>query len=187
MAPLSSDLHPTQLASPPSTGSSRLEIDKNVPAQPVEQSASAPPTSMFFVDLMYSTVFFGFVASGLTIMATDSCVLLATNQSEFTVDALPTRRGRPRRTRDMAEMYACICGEAVESDARTKDSVTAMQCGYNGCETSWVCQQHCPSVQYFGYYCRCVQFHLACFNYSCPPKRWRCENHERSSKRVRTG
>ena len=57
VAPLSSDLHPTQLASPPSTGSSRLEIDKNVPAQPVEQSASAPPTSMFFVDFSIFNVF----------------------------------------------------------------------------------------------------------------------------------
>ena len=60
------------------------------------------------------------------------------NQTEFTLDALLTRLGWARRTCDMAEMYACICGEVVEDDMRTKDSETAMWCGYDGCKTSWV-------------------------------------------------
>jgi len=30
--------------------------------------------------------------------------LLATNQTEFNRDALPTRRGRPQRTRDMSDL-----------------------------------------------------------------------------------
>ena len=43
-------------------------------------------------------------------------------------------------------LYACICGEVVEADARIKDSDTAMQCGYDRCETSWVCYRHFSSV-----------------------------------------
>ena len=65
-------------------------------------------------------------------------VLVATNQTEFTLKALPTRRGRTRRTRDMAEMYACIFGDIVESQARVEGSNTAMRCGFKGCGTSWV-------------------------------------------------
>ena len=43
-----------------------------------------------------------------------------------------------RRTRDMAEMYACICGDIVESEAKVQGSNTAMRRGFNECETSWV-------------------------------------------------
>ena len=65
-------------------------------------------------------------------------ILVATHQTEFNMDALPTRRGRPRRTRDMAEIYACICGRAVDIGERVMGSDTAIRCAYEGCETSWV-------------------------------------------------
>ena len=65
-------------------------------------------------------------------------ILLATHQTEFNMDALPTRRGRPRRTRDMAEIYVCICGRAVDSEERVMGSDTAVRCAFEGCETSWV-------------------------------------------------
>jgi hypothetical protein len=53
------------------------------------------------------------------------------------MDALPTRRGRPRRTRDMAEIYAYICGRAVDKEARVLDSDSAIRCVFEGCKTSW--------------------------------------------------
>ena len=59
------------------------------------------------------------------------------NQTEFTIKAQPTRRGRARRTRDMMEVTACICGLPVENESRNNN--LAIQCGYSGCETSWVC------------------------------------------------
>ena len=126
-----------------SAHTSGLEINIDTPVQVDEQleSASNPPIGMSFVDFLavifdqgYLPVAFGSESTS----ATDTYTLVATNQTEFTLDALPTRRGRTRRTRDMAEMYACICGEIVENDARIRDSETAMQCGYDGCETSWV-------------------------------------------------
>jgi hypothetical protein len=55
------------------------------------------------------------------------------------MDAIPTRRGQPRRTRDMADIYACICGSVVADDQRVMGSNTALRCGFDGCETSWVC------------------------------------------------
>jgi len=61
--------------------------------------------------------------------------LVATNQSEFQFDAQPTRAGRVRKTRDMAEITACICGDVVSPAER--NTKTAVQCGYRGCETSW--------------------------------------------------
>jgi len=93
-------------------------------------------------------------------------ILLATHQTEFNMDALPTRHGRPRRTRDMAEIYACICGNAVDLAERVMGSETAVCCGFEGCETSW--------------------FHLECLNFECAPRGWRCENHAtRPRKRAR--
>ena len=50
----------------------------------------------------------------------------ATNQTEFNMDTLPTRHGRPQRTRDMAEIYVCICGNAVEVEARVMGSNIAV-------------------------------------------------------------
>lgn len=51
-------------------------------------------------------------------------ILIATHQTEFNMDALPTRRGRPCRTQDMADIYACICGpgRAVDKEARVLGS-----------------------------------------------------------------
>ena len=46
--------------------------------------------------------------------------------------ALPTH-GRPRRTHDMAEIYACICGNAVDVEERVIGSETAVCCGFEGC------------------------------------------------------
>lgn len=40
---------------------------------------------------------------------------------------------------DMAETYACICGNAVDLDERLMGLETAIYCGFEGCKTSWVC------------------------------------------------
>ena len=64
--------------------------------------------------------------------------LVTINETHFTVDAIPSRRGRVRRTRDMAELFVCICGSRVEDQERVIGSNTALRCGYEGCETSWV-------------------------------------------------
>ncbi len=64
--------------------------------------------------------------------------LVSTGQDQF-MDAIPTRRGRARRTRDMTEMFVCICGLRVEDQEQVVGSKTALRCGYEGCETSWVC------------------------------------------------
>ncbi|KAF8162673.1 hypothetical protein B0H34DRAFT_692514 [Crassisporium funariophilum] len=90
--------------------------------------------------------------------------LILTHQTEFNLEALPTRCGRPRRTRDMAEMYACMCGRVVEEEARVMGSKTAVRCAFEGCETSW--------------------FHLECLRLNCAPKGWRCEIHA-TRKRAR--
>ena len=66
-------------------------------------------------------------------------VVRATNQTEFNMDALPTRHGRPQRTHDMAEIYVCICENAVEVEARVMGSNIASRCAFNGYETSWMC------------------------------------------------
>jgi len=105
-------------------------------------------------------------------------ILLGTHQTEFNMDALPTRLGRPRRTRDMAEIYACICGKAVDMEARVLGSDTALRCAFEGCETSWV---RCRSVLIF------VLSKLTCSRppnpsftwnaFDCAPRGWRCENH----------
>jgi hypothetical protein len=75
--------------------------------------------------------------------------LVSVNQTEFTIEGQPTRRGRIHRTRDMVEVTACICGQPVESGSR--NSNTAVQCGYRGCETLWVslCPATAPTSQFF--------------------------------------
>ena len=67
----------------------------------------------------------------------DAPQLLSVNQTEFTIEAQPTSHGRTHRTRDMLEVVVCICGVPVETADKT--STTTVQCGYKGCETSWVC------------------------------------------------
>ena len=64
--------------------------------------------------------------------------LVATNQSEFQFDAQTTCAGCVRKTWDMAEITACICGDVVSPAER--NTKTAVQCGYHGCETSWASQ-----------------------------------------------
>src|ERR1700677_2806746 len=100
------------------------------------------------------------------------------------MDAIPTRCGQPRRTRDMADIYACICGSVVADDQRVMGSNTALRCGFDGCETSWVCL---PTF-YFGSFLILAatdKFHLECLNFEVAPKGWRCENHARTRKRAR--
>jgi len=66
--------------------------------------------------------------------------LLATNQTEFTMEAVLTCcSGWPGRTRDMVNIYACICGSVVANDARVTGLNTALCCGFNSCKTLWVC------------------------------------------------
>ncbi|KAH9019948.1 hypothetical protein EDB84DRAFT_1275578 [Lactarius hengduanensis] len=86
--------------------------------------------------------------------------LVSINQTEFTLEGLPTRHGRIRRTRDMMEVTACICSKPVEDELKNAD--TAVQCGYRGCETLW--------------------FHLECLNFEVAPRNWRCPNHIRPTK-----
>ena len=62
--------------------------------------------------------------------------LVLAAQTEFTIAAQPTRCGRTRRTRDMVEVTACICGITVERESRNSNA--AVKCGYKGCETLWV-------------------------------------------------
>ena len=72
------------------------------------------------------------------ILPSEANELVAVNQTHFTMEAIPSRRGRIRRTRNMAEMFVCICGSQVEEQERVLGSKTALRCGYDGCETSWV-------------------------------------------------
>lgn len=62
--------------------------------------------------------------------------LVSVNQMEFTIEAQPTRCGHLCQTRDMMEVMACLCSNSVDSEVR--NSNTAIQCGYRGCETLWV-------------------------------------------------
>ncbi|KAH7931135.1 hypothetical protein BV22DRAFT_1027895 [Leucogyrophana mollusca] len=96
------------------------------------------------------------------VQAPPPAVLIASNQTDFNLEARPTRIGRVRKTRDMAEVSACLCGAIVAEDERTSDQ--AVQCAERGCETQW--------------------FHLDCLNFTFAPKNWRCDVH-RPSKRPR--
>jgi len=86
------------------------------------------------------------------------------NQDGFLFnDAAPTRSGRLRRMRDMADVHACICGTVVtEEEIQERSSV--VECAHRGCETRW--------------------FHLHCIDLEYAPKNWRCDNHK-PSKRAR--
>jgi len=64
--------------------------------------------------------------------------LIATNQSEFLIEARPTRIGRVRKTRDMGEVMACYCGQEVAEAERVRHSTMAVECTYRGCEPGWV-------------------------------------------------
>jgi hypothetical protein len=62
--------------------------------------------------------------------------LVATNQTDFTVAARPTRIGRLRQTRDMEEIRACVCGTVVSPEEIERGRVA--MCTERGCETQWV-------------------------------------------------
>jgi hypothetical protein len=62
--------------------------------------------------------------------------LIATAPSEFQLDAQPTQAGRIRRTRDMTEITACLCGSSVLPSQQ--NAQTTVQCTYRSCETSWM-------------------------------------------------
>ena len=70
---------------------------------------------------------------------------VSASHTEFNITAQQTRHGR--RTRDMTELTACICGHTVAQEERTTNSTTAMQCAYRGCETSWV-RMFCLNFQH---------------------------------------
>lgn len=108
--------------------------------------------------------------------------LVSINQTEFTIEGQPTRHGRIRQTRDMMEVTACICGTPVESELR--NSNTAVQCGYRGCETLWV-SVFSPSAPTPQFLLNGPQFHLGCLNFEVPPRNWRCPNHIQPTKRQR--
>jgi len=55
--------------------------------------------------------------------------LLSANQTEFTIEAELTRRGRTCRTRDIMEVTAYIWGLPVESESRERN--LAVQCRYS--------------------------------------------------------
>jgi len=87
------------------------------------------------------------------------------SSSESRAGVLIATNGRPRRTRYMVDIYACICGKVVEDEARVIGSDTALRCAFEGCETLW--------------------FHLECLNFEHAPRGWRCENHVHTRKRQR--
>ena len=92
------------------------------------------------------------------------------------MDVIPSCWGPVCWTCDMAEMFVCICGSRVEEQEQVLGSKTALRCGYDGCETSWVSITFsCIPTMYW-------QFHLACFNFTCAPKNWHCENDSHSKK-----
>ena len=52
--------------------------------------------------------------------------LVASNQSEFTIEALPTCIGRVCKTQDLREVMECICGQQVMEEDRVRNSEVAM-------------------------------------------------------------
>jgi hypothetical protein len=72
----------------------------------------------------------------LLISDPEATELVTINEIHFIVDAIPSRRGRVRRTRDMTELFVCICGSRVEVQEQVIGSNTALRCGYDseGCE-----------------------------------------------------
>ncbi len=95
--------------------------------------------------------------------STAASSLLAGNRDAFIWDAVPTRTGRLRRMRDMAEVHACICGSVV-SEEEIKENSAVIECAHRGCETRY--------------------FHLRCADLEYAPKNWRCDNHK-LNKRAR--
>ena len=67
---------------------------------------------------------------------TDDQKDIETNHTEFTIVAEPTCIGWVRKTQDMTNIYACLCGNKV-SQTDIKGSKAA-RCTYPGCETQWV-------------------------------------------------
>jgi len=51
--------------------------------------------------------------------------LIATNQSEFTIEAPPTRIGHTQKSRNMDEVNECLCGLTVAQEDRVNNSMTA--------------------------------------------------------------
>ena len=62
--------------------------------------------------------------------------LIATAPLEFQLDAQLMQAGHVRRTHDMTEITACLCGSSVLSSQQ--NAQTTVQCAYHGCETSWM-------------------------------------------------
>jgi hypothetical protein len=62
--------------------------------------------------------------------------LVTINGIHFIVDAIPSRRGCVHRTRNMTELFVCICGSRVEVQEQVIGSNTVLRCGYDseGCE-----------------------------------------------------
>jgi hypothetical protein len=72
----------------------------------------------------------------LLISDPEATEFVTVNEIHFIVDAIPSRRGCVRRTRDMTELFVCICGSRVEVQEQGIGSNTALRCGYDseGCE-----------------------------------------------------
>ncbi|KAH7907202.1 hypothetical protein BJ138DRAFT_1104514 [Hygrophoropsis aurantiaca] len=92
-----------------------------------------------------------------------SLEFLASNQTNFNVAAHPTHIGRVRKTRDMGEVSACVCGAQVTEQEKEAEQVA--ECTERGCETRW--------------------YHLDCLNFIYVPHNWKCDAHGRPTKRIR--
>ena len=104
-----------------------------------------------------------------------------------TMNAIPTRRGRPRRTHGMAEVFVCICGVRVE-EHWTSYGINDCQCRTTSWIAWWLRDILGTCIAF--YFCWLIiytQVHLVCFNFTCAPKNWQCENDARSKKRARLG
>jgi len=118
-----------------------LDIPVQVEEQPVTNAPNLPSNLCKF-DSFHYVIGFLIPNRFCAIASARTAVLIATNQTEFTMDAIPTRHGRPRKTRDMGDIYACICGNVVEKEARVTGSDMALRCAFEGCETLWVRFSH---------------------------------------------